>query len=217
MDEEKTPLQWKLPVAEVSETAPSKNLVEQALELWITPEIDRRKADGRITGEFALLAAQVIMNVDSSPEVRLNGEVKAALRLKANQPIEPGGEIRLGENIEIEDVNLTDFDPNAGHVTMLLHGNTWLLRFDFRYNARRVEETLRLAREFLDAAKFGLEKNNLNAFVDALFSATELVAKAQLLMMPDPSLLRLTSHGPIHSKYNWWGKLGNAEQRYVQL
>jgi len=55
--------------------------VEQFFELWINPEIERRQKAGSLPKNFALYAAQVIMNFDAPTEVRLNEEVKAGLEI----------------------------------------------------------------------------------------------------------------------------------------
>ena len=55
-----------------------ERLLKQALDLWINPEIERRRKDGRIPRGFAIKAAQVIMNVGKPLEVRLNEENTAS-------------------------------------------------------------------------------------------------------------------------------------------
>jgi hypothetical protein len=57
----------------------------------------------------------------------------------------------------------------------------------------------------------------MRAFVDTPFSATELMAKGTLLTLPDENILRSKKHGYIASQYNWWGKMGNTDPRYVKL
>jgi hypothetical protein len=55
----------------------SQNLMQQVHELWINPEIERRREAGRLPDDFALTSVQVIMNLDAdAPEVRFNEEVK---------------------------------------------------------------------------------------------------------------------------------------------
>ena len=60
-----------------------KNLMQQAFDLWINPEIERRREAGRLPDDFVLRAAQVIMSLDANaPEVRSNEELKAARTVK---------------------------------------------------------------------------------------------------------------------------------------
>jgi len=193
-------------------------LIQQAFDFWINPEIEKRRRAGRIPDSFSLYAAQVIMDLDgTAPEVRLNEEVKAVLKVRATRSIEKDEVVTENGFDYIETIELTDLDPNAAHLTMILHRGVWYLAFDFRYNAARVSEHIKTAREFLDCSLFSLGRGHLRAFVDTLFSATELMAKGFLLMLPDKTVLTGKSHGVISSRYNQWRKLGNADPRYVEL
>lgn len=192
--------------------------MQQAFELWINPEIERRRQAGRLPDGFILYAAQVLMDLDTAaPTVRLNAEVKVVLKVRTTRPVKKGERLTARDFSDIEDVELTDLDPNAGHLTMILHDRVWVLKFDFRYNAARIAKTLRAAKEFLECAAWCLEKGHTRAYVDNLFSATELMAKGFLLMHPDQNVLTSKSHKIVFSKYNWWGKLGNTDPRYVSL
>jgi hypothetical protein len=57
----------------------------------------------------------------------------------------------------------------------------------------------------------------MRAFAENLFGATELMAKGLLLMLPDKNILRSKKHEYLSSQYNWWGKMGSADPRYVNL
>ncbi len=155
--------------------------------------------------------------VDSPPEVRLNEEVKAVFKARATRPLEKGEMLTSADFDNIEGIELTDLDPNAGHLTMLLHRGAWHLVFDFRYNAARISEHIDAAREFLDCSAYCLEKGHLRSLVENLFSATELMAKGQLLMLPDENMLTTRKHSIVSGKYNWWGRLGNTDPRFVAL
>lgn len=192
--------------------------MQQAFDLWINPEIERRRQAGRLPDGFTLYAAQVVMDLDTAaPTVRLNEEIKVVLKVRTTRPIKKGERVAAKDFSDIEDVELTDLDPNAVHLTMVLHNGVWVLKFDFRYNAARVRETIDTAREFLDCATFSLEKGNFRSFVENLFGSAELMAKGLLLMHPDKSILAGKKHKLIASKFNRWGKLGNTDPRYVQL
>jgi len=192
------------------------NFVRQIVELWINPEIKRRRDEGRLPDNFGLFAAQVIMNFDSPTQVRLNEEVKALIKGRFNKPGNEGQQVNLDEMESIENVELTSLDPNAGHITILAHRGGWFIKFDFLYNVARSRMHLEVAREFLDAATSSLERKHFRAFVDNLFSAVELLAKAALLSH-DREILTSKAHGVVHSKFNLWGKLGNTDLRYTSL
>jgi HEPN domain-containing protein len=105
-------------------------------------------------------------------------------------------------------------DPNAGHVTFILLDAIWYIAFDFRYNRDLATRHLGAAAEFLEAARHSHKENHQCAFVDNLFSAVELVAKATLLFIPDAEFRRKSSHKAIHSRYNRFAHLGNVSASY---
>jgi uncharacterized protein (UPF0332 family) len=92
----------------------------------------------------------------------------------------------------------------------------YVLGFDFRYNAGRIREHLRIARQFLDVAKLAMQEGHSEAAIDNLFSCVELLAKGALLMHL-PEVTTSKTHGFIKSAYNKWSSLGNADTEYSQL
>lgn len=202
----------------MSEENLGQNLMQQALDLWINPEIERRQEAGYLPDDFVLSKAQIIMNVGiDTPEVRFNEEVKAVARFRATRAINEGELITESDVSDLSAIELTDQDPNAGHLTMISFKGLWFLAFDFRYNAARVSSITDTAREFLDLAAFALEQDHTRAFVDNLFSAVELLAKGLLLMYPDEALLKSKKHTIVKSRFNNEGNLGNVEARFVKL
>ena len=161
------------------------NFFKNISELYIDPEIERRKQAGTLPDDFALYAVQVIMNHDGPIEVRFNNEVNACVVGTFAKPVRDGEEVSISDLETITDVELTHRDPNAGHVTLLIHNGSWIGRFDFRYNATRSRNHLSTAREFLDAANVSLARRHLRAMLDNLFSATEVMAKGALLLHDD--------------------------------
>ena len=139
---------------EASEQTPSnvglppeatQRLLEQVFSIWITPEIERRRAAGLIGDDWPFIAAQIVFNVGGQNEVRLNDQVKAVLQLKPTRPIAKGELIRSSDFSEIAGVKLTSLDSNAGHVSIFLHQEKFYVFCDFRYNGQRVRETLAAA------------------------------------------------------------------------
>ena len=195
-------------------------IFQQARELWIDPEVARRRNAGQLEDGFALAAAQIIFNADTeAPEIRLNDQVRAVLKARAARPIEKGERVTTQDFTEYVDLELTEEDPNAAHLTILRgpRGHWWLT-FDFRYNAERIAQTLATAREFLEAATAALGGGHLRAFIDNLFSAAELLAKGVLLTVPDRKLIGDVSHRFIAARHNLWGaKLGNVPRQFVEL
>jgi uncharacterized protein (UPF0332 family) len=195
-----------------------QNLMQQVHELWINPEIERRREAGRLPNDFAIRSAQVIMNLDAdAPEVRFNEEVKVLAEAEWAREVEYGEDVTEADVDSIRELVLTDHDPNAGHLTMVLFKGRWIIAFDFRYNATRVAATLGAAREFLDGATFALDQHHMRHFVDTLFSATELMAKGMLLMNADKDLLKSKKHEIIRNKFNLTAKWRHTDPRYVKL
>ena len=117
--------------------------------------------------------------------MRFNNEVNACVVGTFAKPVRDGEEESISDLETITDVELTDRDPNAGHVTLLIHNGSWIGRFDFRYNATISRIHLSTAREFLDAANVSLARGHRRAMLDNLFSATEVMAKGALLLHDD--------------------------------
>jgi uncharacterized protein (UPF0332 family) len=167
---------------------------------------------------FQLRAAQVVFEPDAdAPLVRINEEVRALARVRPAKPFKAGDPVTADHVAEFLHLELTDENPNAGHITMVLLRDQWTITFNFRYNAHRVQRTLEVAREFLDAAKHSIDNSRLSAGVDTLYSAVELLARAWLLPMPIRTVLAGKTHGSIQGPFNIHGKLGNTDMEFVQL
>ncbi|HZP73765.1 MAG TPA: hypothetical protein VFA97_10355 [Gaiellaceae bacterium] len=65
-----------------------ETLLEQAFDLWLIPEIERRRALGAIAAEWVLERAQVIFGSEGPPVVRLNSEVRGTAIVMAACAIE---------------------------------------------------------------------------------------------------------------------------------
>jgi len=60
----------------------------QFMQLFVLPEIERRKKDGVLPGRFVLQSAQVIFSGDGTkPVVRLNAEAKIQAKVKLKNGI----------------------------------------------------------------------------------------------------------------------------------
>lgn len=195
----------------------SANLFKQLLELWVNPELGRRKAAGLLDDSFRLYAAQVVMHVERPNEVRINQEVRALMRARATRGISKGEWVTSRDFSEIIDLALPDDEPDSAHITAILHNGKWFIKFDFRYNSGRIRHTAAAAREFLDSAKSALEKGHLHSSVDCLFSAVELLGKAFLLALPDDMVVKSKTHSFIASRLNFGSKHGIHYGRYAGL
>lgn len=192
-------------------------LWNQAWELWIAPEVEARRKAGRLSPGVELRAVQVIFDPDAAAlEVRLNEEVRAVSEVKVEGRIETGQAIFVDQVQGISSVELTDHDPDAGHFTALRLTDYWYIAFDFRRHATRVGRMVARAQEYLSVAGGALQAGALAAFVDNLYSAMELLAKAELVLSAghDPHTRK---HSTIRAQFNRWGHLGNVEAEHVRL
>jgi HEPN domain-containing protein len=190
----------------------------QLFEQLVTPEIEARRADGRLAEDVELVAAQVLLTAGGGKTVRLNEEVRAKALMRATRSVERGEDIRSDDIAVIEDVVLFDDDePDAAHVTFLRTVEGWSMSFDFRYNAGRITALLTRADEFLASAESALSKGHLHSFVENAYATAELCARAELIRAPDERLLNSRTHGTTQSLYNQHAKLGNVDLRFAQL
>jgi len=93
----------------------------------------------------------------------------------------------------------------------------WFMSFDFVYNKGLSRRHIETAEEFIATARTALEHGLLVAFVDNLFSAAELLAKAVLLCeFSDADFRRKATHKAIQSRFNRFAHLGNVHPEYVE-
>lgn len=197
-----------------------QTLLNQFLDLFILPEIRRRQETGDLPKPLGLRAAQIIFYADGKkPEIRINSEIKAIARIKLKKGISKNKGDPIHEN-EIEGLNkikLTDEeDPDCGHATNLKLGNSWIIAFDFRYNKGLAKKHVDTAKQFFELAEIAFQKKYWSPCLDNLFSASELAAKAELLMISDPKFSKKTTHPDIKKRYNRFANLGNVEDRYCE-
>lgn len=192
-------------------------IFQSVWEQFIGPEVERRLASGELPADEPLYRVQVVFNVDTDPEVRLNREVRGYANVRAARPIEAGEEVTLADIAGFEGYVLSEDDPNAAHVTLLRHGETWGLTWDSHYNAQRIAEHIKAAEEYVRGAEDAASRTDLRRFVEDALHASELLAKAELLALPDEVVFSAKSHGSITSRYNEWADLGNADIAFAKL
>lgn len=187
------------------------------LELFIHPEIERRKEAGTLSDKFVLTAAQVLFSVKiKKPTIRFNKETKILGEVKLKNEIQKGkGDIVLQNEIDrLEKIRLIDEEePDFAHISMVKFGNSWLFGFDFRYNKKAARNHYETAEQFYKAAQSAFRRKLNVPFIDNLYSCVELLAHAELLLLPN-FLKRKTSHKDIQIKYNSFVDLGNAKTEF---
>ncbi|MCH8814507.1 MAG: hypothetical protein IH957_05320 [Chloroflexi bacterium] len=188
----------------------AQRLHEQALDLWVEPELARRRSGGLMGSEFELRALQVVMIPPPNERIiiRLNEEVAPIARYRVDGPV------KEGQRIEIDPSRVQGFslgpedDPNAGHFTMMRLAESWLIHFDFTYNRQRAQEYLKAAREYLRSAGLVLrDEGALRSASELLFAAIELSVQAELMHTPRGETKR---HRERLKRFVNWSELGNA-------
>jgi len=196
----------------------SQRLFQQIMSIWILPEIQRRKEKGILPENFQLTGAQVLFSLDEScNRIRLNDEVRAIAEIKLKKDIgKSKGEPVFEHEIEsIEGMKLAqEDDPNIAHITLARLRDEWCIFFDFRYNKGKASERYSVAQEFYEAAELCYKNQLWRPFVDALFSATELLASCQLLLMPDREYANKQTHRGTQIRYNKLIGMGNYKVDY---
>ena len=92
----------------------------------------------------------------------------------------------------------------------------WIFAFDFTYNKSLSLQYIKKAEQFIAVADFALANKHWSAFVDNLFSASELLAKAVLLgSWFDSRFIKNFSHKAIHSRFNKYTNLGNTDPKFT--
>ena len=195
-----------------------RRLVDQAVTLWINPEIEKRKKEGTLSTNFELRIAQVLFLGYAKMEVKLNEEVKAVMRTKLNRAVKQGDAIYFSDIEGVESIDVSEFYPDAGHITILFYKDHIVFSFDARYNKRKISQVLDVAKEFYDSASDNLHKKRLRPFFDDAFSCVELCTTAILLIVPDDLLLSFKGgHPHRYKRLVGWTELGNSKPEYLSL
>lgn len=97
----------------------AQRFVDQAFELWINPEFERReKADSNFD-RSKIIAAQVIWAPDATPIVRLNEEVRGSASVKAAKDLEKGQLVFLSDFDDFDGFELIEEEIDCQHVTLI--------------------------------------------------------------------------------------------------
>ncbi len=191
-----------------------QRVFQQVMDIWINPEIEKRRKEGIIKDGTQITKMQIVFSLDNGNKIRLNDEVKAIITGKATRNIQKGEAIYEKDLSGIENIQLTDEDTNCGHITLLLFKNNWIICFDARYNKDIIKEHIIASKEFYESAKESLEKNRLRPFYENAFAVAELSAKGILLTLPDKKILEGKNHKDRIKKFRNWAELGNVKMEF---
>lgn len=199
----------------------ANNFLTNIYRIWLIPEVQRRLSAGRIAGDTRIWAGQIVFEMGSSPEIRLNDEVNGTFHVHPESAVSEGtlvnAENALAIARNVTHFTLDDHDrPDAAHITILLGENGFYIDFDMRYNSAIVAEIVTSAREFLEIARHAVATGLTRAFIANLHISVESLAKAQLLLHPDSALLVSRRHGYLRSQYNLHSR-HSVDQRFARL
>jgi HEPN domain-containing protein len=184
-----------------------EKIFQQVMDIFIIPEIERRKKDGRIKENFILRAGQIVLSRDKGNSVRLNEEVKAIAKSIAAKSIKKNQLVFEDDIKNIEKVELIGEDKNYAHITLLLFKNKWLIFTDFRYDMEDSSQHLHASKEFYNSAIENLKNKRLRPFYENSFAAAELSTKASLMLFVDKK--NLNNHENRTKNLEKWAELGN--------
>ena len=190
----------------------------QMWSLFFGPEIDRRRTEGKLPENFSLYMAQVIFSPEegAKPRVLLNDEVTGEALMRAPRPIQKDEVLYSADLQHIERFELPDALLDSGHFTVIRSGDGWRMFFNFLTGRAKAKDMLELAGQFLQTALVGKQNNHSGPAIDNLFSASELVSKAELILHRSRAA-KSKKHGMIASEINAWARLGNIDSAFVAL
>lgn len=200
----------------LNENENAGHLLQEAFDLWINPEIEKRRATGSLPVGFQLVAAQHIQRPDGENITRLNDEVRGMMKVGPIPGAKIGDEVYYDQLKRIECFDLDDEDLDSGHLTVIRVDSSWFISFNFLNQRARCRNLLEKSRQFLEAAKRAVELNYPAVAVDNLFSACELISKAELVSS-HVLAMEVRTHSAIARSLNHWRKMGNIESAFVDI
>lgn len=175
----------------------AQNFFNQVWKLWLEPEIKRRsKAENKSSYIMPHLIL-VRFPPNEKHQVLFNEEVK--LRVKAK--LTGSRKLNKYDRVYVDDI--ADYveilelpevlQKNDSYIIMIWHKKSWIIVFDFRQWKGETKEKYDKINEFIQTAKFALTNKHYSAFVDNLFSASELIIDITLLISLSSKIHRHSS------------------------
>ncbi len=189
-----------------------QRVFQQVIDLWVNPEIERRKKLGKIKEGLVLSKIQIVFSLERGyNKVRFNEEVKV------NRRIEKGEIVTENDVDEIKNIKLSDDDKNCAHITLLRFKDKWIIAFDARYHQKLRAEYLKASKEFYEGAIDNLEKGRLRVFYDNAFSSAELCVMSILLGWLKKDIIDNKKHHQRYSVFKNFTDLGNGKAVYSDI
>jgi hypothetical protein len=186
------------------------------MKMFVLPHIELRQQIGELPTPFYLTKAQVLFYPDDRPlAVRVNDEVRAIadMQLKPGIEVKPGDPIYEHQFESVGNFRLTeDEDQDCGYIILVKMGDRWIGNFSFIYNRALSRMHFVASRQFWRTAQYALEQKYWHAFIDVLFSASELAVKA-FMLGHEPTLRDSKKHGWVHTVFNQFARQGSYKTR----
>ena len=192
-------------------------------ELYVWPELMRRVERGDLSNPYPLShlrGLQILFNpAGGKPIVRINEQVRGICEISTK----PGVTINLGDPVSNEDVesigeiHLHGYESDFGHATFVRRTDGgWWGYFNFIYWRGFSQRHVEVAEQFMTAAKLSRNESLWAPFVDNLYAAAELAAKASLLRLDDgQAIARSKKHSTVKAMFNRQRVIGNVEPEHT--
>ena len=210
MSEQSDPIDSGDMDAETAQTA-----LSECMRLWFTPEFERRVAAGQMPPETQIVAAQAVFGKGQTI-IRFNDEIRGHGFARARRAVQEGEQVLHGDLVGIKSWELAPDEVNFGHVSIFYTGDGWRCFFNFLQDRGQADALAVRAERFLKAAKNAHDNGWHDVAVDTLFSACELLAKANLIVHMLKGSDKNT-HKAVSTSINQWGKLGNVEAGFLDV
>ena len=188
----------------------------QMMDTCILPEVEKRQARSLLPTPVYLWAAQVLFPETGPNRVLLNDEVGGEALLRAPRAVEKGEGVTINDLEHLERYELPDDLLDCGHFTIFRSADKWGMFFNFLSGRAKARDMLEAANQFLDTSKQAADKGYNGPAVENMFTACELISKAELILHRDPAVKSKT-HGSIKNSINQWRRLGNIDGAFVEL
>ena len=164
---------------------------DQCLELFVRPGLDKRIAAGEaLPPAEAWEAIQVPFRPDGGFDVRVNAEVKLRVTAVTDAADEVSDSPRL-EDLNVVATEMLGVDEPCAHITLVKFEDGWHCYANLRYHQGFAQQHQEAATEFLDTAVDALEVGRRRAFVENLFAAAELLARAYIYVQAEHPKIEL--------------------------
>ncbi len=189
-----------------------KRVFDQVMNIWVIPEIERRKKKGILENDFEIKKVQVIFTIGKLPEIKFNENVGITARVKVNRDIIKGEDVKYSDVDKFEKF-IVDYPPNSGHITLFKLLDHWIIIFDARYNKEKIEELIERSKEFCESAKEDLKENRLRPFYENCWNSAELSAVCHSLCIGG----KIEGHGKNIKNFVKWSELENVDKKHAEI